>query len=224
MGFFCRWDAARRPDVEIGRDSYLTFLVEKLEFPCTIFEGLLNGCFMGNFRLFMLILAVAAVSCAKRGNGNSENSGPLPPATQTGANVLGCYLDKTPYIIENNQNTFDFAAGLGNDTFFIAGCPAPYATYWRSLHYLEIEMYHGLQVGVAYAATDNNHIRAEYEVDSTCLYDGYDGPDVTACAGTVTLTKFDQVKRIMSGVFDVKFAIPGCDTVELSDGRFDFKY
>lgn len=169
-------------------------------------------------------LSVFVVACAKKKDSNALNAGPLPSVTQTGANVLGCYLDTTPYILRNDPSVFDFGAGVGNDTFFICGCPAPIATYWQALHFLELEVYHGMQVGVPYAATDNNHVRVEYDVDSACYYVGYDDIDVTACGGSVTLTKFDQTNGIVSGLFEVEFAIPGCDTVRLTDGRFDFSY
>lgn len=173
----------------------------------------------------LLLLAVFVLGCAKkRRNAVPATTGPLPAATQKGANVLACYLDTTPYIIQDDGNPLDFEAGADSYTFFISGCPPPFITYWQALHFLELEVYYGDKVGVPYAANDTFHVKVEYEVDSACYYIGYDDIDVLACGGSVTLTKFDQANRIVSGVFDAKFAIPGCDTVTMSDGRFDFSY
>ena len=40
--------------------------------------------------------------------------------------------------------------------------------------------------------------------------------------GTIQLTKFDTVNKIVSGIFDsLAFPIPGCDTLYVTSGRFD---
>jgi hypothetical protein len=176
----------------------------------------------GRLICWILTGALLATSCHKN---STPVTSPLPPATQIGANMLACYLDTTPLILENSQNTFDFSAGRGtNDTFYIAGAPAPTLSYFFAIHYLQLEIFNNPEIGMPYAANDSTHINFQYQTDSTCLIRSYDAPIFTDCSGTVTITKLDNNNRIMSGVFNVKFAIPGCDSVTLSDGWFDFRF
>jgi len=151
----------------------------------------------------------------------------FPPGTQTGADVMACYLDSSTWVIENNyQNTGDFAAGMGtNDTFFITGYPMPGYTPFLSLQTMQLVIFNHFQVDTPYAANDSTHILFEYWPDSTCQGVLYEIPNLTPVSGTVTVTKFDYNKRIMSGVFNAKFIIPDCyDTVTLRDGWFDFRF
>jgi hypothetical protein len=173
-----------------------------------------------------MIFCPTVWSCTKKNA--SGNPYALPPATQTGADVMACYLDSSTWVIENNyQNTGDFSAGMGtNDTFFIAGYPLPGYTPYRAIHTLQLEIFNHFQVGVPYAANDSSHIIFFYLIDSTCQGGNlYEIPLFTPVSGTVTLTKFDYNSRIMSGVFNAKFVISDCnDTVTLRDGWFDLRF
>ncbi len=41
--------------------------------------------------------------------------------------------------------------------------------------------------------------------------------------GTLTITRFDLNAGIISGTFDFVLAKPGCDTIKVTQGRFDRK-
>lgn len=43
-------------------------------------------------------------------------------------------------------------------------------------------------------------------------------------SGILTITKFDKVNYIISGTFEFTTALNGCDTLRITDGRFDIKY
>ena len=43
-------------------------------------------------------------------------------------------------------------------------------------------------------------------------------------SGTLTITHFDNVEYIISGTFEFVTATEGCDTVRVTDGRFDIPY
>ncbi len=50
-----------------------------------------------------------------------------------------------------------------------------------------------------------------------CTYEDYN-----VMTGTLTLTKFDSQKSILSGVFQFRTYNPACgDTIIIADGRFD---
>lgn len=40
----------------------------------------------------------------------------------------------------------------------------------------------------------------------------------------VNITKFDTQNRIIAGTFEYTLYKPGCDTVRITQGRFDVKY
>ena len=42
--------------------------------------------------------------------------------------------------------------------------------------------------------------------------------------GKITITKFDQQLRILSGKFYCTMLKSGCDTLKITDGRFDIKF
>ncbi|TAE59175.1 MAG: hypothetical protein EAY68_10990, partial [Bacteroidetes bacterium] len=48
-------------------------------------------------------------------------------------------------------------------------------------------------------------------------------PDVFS-EGKLTINQLDRNRRIISGVFDVILSKIGCDTIRLTNGRFDFKF
>ena len=54
---------------------------------------------------------------------------------------------------------------------------------------------------------------------SACDYDGR-----LIKNGQVTLTRFDEVARVASGRFAFVLYKPGCDTLRVTDGRFDVKF
>ncbi|MDU0369639.1 hypothetical protein ACFPAF_04475 [Hymenobacter endophyticus] len=52
-----------------------------------------------------------------------------------------------------------------------------------------------------------------------CSYDG-----VNIRTGTLTLTRYDPVARIAAGRFAFTLYEPGCDTLRVTDGRFDVQF
>lgn len=47
--------------------------------------------------------------------------------------------------------------------------------------------------------------------------------DVTS-SGTFTLKRLDKVNRIIAGEFNANMYKAGCDTIKITNGRFDFKF
>jgi hypothetical protein len=43
-------------------------------------------------------------------------------------------------------------------------------------------------------------------------------------SGTLTITKFDQSSFMISGLFEFTQALDECDTMRVTDGRFDVKF
>jgi hypothetical protein len=46
----------------------------------------------------------------------------------------------------------------------------------------------------------------------------------TNVSGAITIVKLDKVNHIISGTFNATLIKPDCDTVKITEGRFDMKY
>ena len=62
------------------------------------------------------------------------------------------------------------------------------------------------------AATFLDYPKCEYDRDSTVYREG-----------KLTITKFDLENQIISGTFEFTLTKPGCDTIKVTQGRFDMK-
>ncbi|NJO00911.1 MAG: hypothetical protein HC880_03765 [Bacteroidia bacterium] len=47
--------------------------------------------------------------------------------------------------------------------------------------------------------------------------------DISLAEGELTITRFDLDARIIAGLFEFTLAKPGCDTIRITEGRFDMK-
>jgi hypothetical protein len=159
-----------------------------------------------------------------------DNTYGLPNATESGANIFACVLNGygtyTNFIVATDFNDPNYAtsgngAWVKTDTLIIAGAPQ-IGSYFQGIQFTIIG---DLQQGAQYSIDSISTI-ATIATDSTCngvsLY-----PIVSiASSGTIQLTKFDTVTKIVSGTFNCTFPpFTSCDsTVYATYGRFDYKY
>ena len=88
---------------------------------------------------------------------------------------------------------------------------------------VSIDIYSPVNVGGIYDLTnppledvlfdwgEGDNIRCRYEPENTL-------------SGTLTITYFDEEEYIVSGTFEFTTATEGCDTIRVTDGRFDIPY
>lgn len=110
--------------------------------------------------------------------------------------------------------------GGENDTIRIFGSPNT-SGYFEDI---TIVIKGNLLEGVTYNFNGADYY-ADYSTNKTCL--GYTGSGVTHClatSGYTILTKFDASNKILSGKFECVIPIPSCNTLNITDGRFDIKY
>ena len=175
--------------------------------------------------LLPIFLITMLISCKKDKTG-SEAADQLPPSTQIGANTFGCLVNGTVWIPKGFSGT---------------GTPNPhiiYSTGLNGLPYLMIEtkqiIENSVEGTIILYFFNLDHIgNFDYSADFNfsfgwSKYFGQCGvlPSDTSLnkSGVGTVTKLDLQNRIISGTFNCMFKITQCETISLSNGRFDIKF
>jgi len=167
----------------------------------------------------LLLILTCSSNCIKNGTHTAQ----LPPATQEGKNTCGflvngkvwlprgdngfsnlnCIYDET-YMGAFNINGYMYESGATNSISFVVAIDSIQSA---GLYKLNVK---GAGIG-------------EYcnKVTLCCYYWTDTIPNHNAF---LNITKLDKQKRIVSGTFEFAQSKQGCDTVRITQGRFDMKY
>jgi hypothetical protein len=144
----------------------------------------------------------------------------LPPATQTGANTLGCLVNGQAWTPQGND---------GYSNYSVVYDPNPYGVldlttyrYQQSPNNKQILILYArnLHALKSYDLVDPSITRVSWKDRLTGCDFNSNAPD-TYHKGTLTITRLDVQAGIISGTFNFTLAKPGCDTVRVTQGRFD---
>ena len=176
---------------------------------------------MRNNLLLCLSAAVLTATACEREDLDPVDQ--LPPATQTGANTVGCLLNGQPWTPVGNgtsKNFFiDYDPTLGKGVFALSA--ERYLADFPRDESLVIFANPFKNAGT-YNLGDPLVTRAGFNSPQcSCYYNSRDAG--TYCKGTLTITRLDNQARIISGTFEFMLAKPGCDTIKVTQGRFDKK-
>jgi len=149
----------------------------------------------------------------------------LPPITQTGANTFGCVVNGQVFRPQGNDGTANYSVVY--DPTFEGGnldIRAYQLTKNSQPQYLIVG---GSQIdkpGVYRLTADTKKLAyyADANQPPTCARYSSDMP-ATYCRGTLTVTRLDLAAGIVAGTFAFTLAQPGCDTIRVTEGRFDKK-
>ena len=174
----------------------------------------------------LLLAALLGLSQCKK-KSDPAPVGQLPPATQTGANTFGCLLNGQPWTPSGNNGTPNLVVTYDPN---YSGGALQIKTYRYSGAKNDVLL--GIVIGAAqvskagdYTISLNGGNGANYidnGVPSPCNYYG-EAPTLTYRKGTLTLTRLDPAAGIVSGTFSFTLYQPGCDSVRVTQGRFDKK-
>ena len=157
---------------------------------------------------------------------SSTQEDQLPPATQTGANTFGCKINGYVFVPKGYSGT---------------GIPNPHVIFDNGLNnlpYLQIDatQYSPANISEGYIIISIGSIRGSGNYASPTNFNFFTGWQniIGNCHtiafdstikkwGNATITKYDPSNRIISGSFAYKFKTINCDTIFVTDGRFDFK-
>lgn len=140
----------------------------------------------------------------------------LPGATQTGENIFGCLVNGKALVVVNTskqwaifqQGQLEFGASFENENLnqsvdMILGDP--------------------LINGIDYSFIDpSSYYHSGYSLrmsSTVCLYEFEN-----TFSGSVTFSKMDRVNFIIAGTFEFSTVTSSCDTIRITDGRFDMQY
>ena len=150
----------------------------------------------------------------------------LPPETQTGAGTFGCLVNGKAYVaLSSIKCRGDWQ---GQSTLFVSGEGSLNGDYnnqeiFSAGMLLNGGLRNGQEFNLVRFSQPINSTLSQFAADATIKLCGYHGDYIKA--GQVTLVKFDPVARIAAGRFAFVLYEPGgCDTLRVSNGRFDVKF
>ncbi len=151
----------------------------------------------------------------------------LPAATQEGKNTCGFLVNGKLWLpkgkLGNGQPNLSwwYDPAYRNGTFNISG-----VRYDKS----EGDKFTGFSMAIdnffsvgTYSLNVIDGRGSQYsDFNRNCIY--YHQDTLFGHKSLLTITKFDTQNRIIAGIFEFSLAKPGCDTIRITEGRFDIKF
>ena len=178
--------------------------------------------------LLLLALSVLALQCKEDEPEVVNQLDLLPPATQTGEYTFGCLVNGQAWVPENSYyivamyqfNLLQLGAEVEN-----RNTDQGLGIYIRPEEpgAIEERTYDLIPEPIRGATfTDSFNTKTgsvEGDDGGICWYEYEDLLD-----GTLTITHFDTENFVISGTFEFTTVHEGCDTIRVTDGRFDTHY
>lgn len=180
--------------------------------------------FIKSSLFLFIVLILCCFSCHKH---KLLESNGLPPATQGGKNTMGFLLNGKPWLPAGYDGgtanlTFDYEPNFKNGGFDIAAYQRINGRNYDesfgfgisdSLNYMSIPITLPLGQKTLFGLRFSNGTNCEYFSTDSGTYD----------SGSLTITKLDATPNrvIISGKFNATLYKPGCDTIHITEGRFD---
>ena len=168
----------------------------------------------------LLLAALLGLSQCKKKDPDPVDQ--LPPATQTGANTFGCLVNGQVWTPQGNDGTANYTAYY--DRTFRGG------NFGIRVYRLDKKASQDIIMGGDSISRVGTYSlirvpRTVYFGDNqqpaTCQ--SQDGKSSQYCRGGLTITRLDTQIGIVSGTFWFTLYKPGCDSIRVTDGRFDRK-
>jgi hypothetical protein len=174
---------------------------------------------MKNLLIIIPITLCLLFSSCKKDDAKPE----LPPATQTGERTFGAYVNGEVWVPKGRPSTFQPNLNVVYDPGYKGGT-------------IEINAYRDLGsdpreneeifIYMTYLNSEGIYSLTNPETGTSFFY----SPDCNFLReedvyrqGTLEITHLDMEEGIVSGKFEFTLAKPGCDTIRVTEGRFDYK-
>lgn len=174
-----------------------------------------------------LIILTGCSSCKKNANPPPDNAYDLPNATQTGANIFACRINGKNFITDNSKikpggYPYYVGGGFASDTLYFAGQSNNSAALWSLYFNVPKNAKEGNTYNID--GTNANSILITDSVNCQgIIFNIYKFPSIK---GDLVINRLDKVNKIMSGTFNctIPITVLNCDTLNITDGRFDIHY
>lgn len=179
-------------------------------------------------RKFFFAFAILSCFCFAEWKKNKHSPPPdnpsgLPNATQEGKNTIGFLLNGKPWTPKGFRGTgnlsIDYDPSYNQGIFSIVAYDfsEPEAKQFiigirDSLNYLGAP--------ITLPLTRESLFSVSY--NSPCDY--FNQSNEVSSSGSLSITKLDKSNGVISGTFDATLSINGCETVQITEGRFDMKF
>ncbi|MBC6699972.1 DUF6252 family protein [Hymenobacter puniceus] len=176
-------------------------------------------------KLFLYVALLLLSQCSKCKDNDPAPEAQLPPATQTGANTFGCLVNGQPWTPQGNFGYPNYAVSYDRTA---SGGVLFIQTYRIDSREPEGDTNMTLLVGTlpgvnSYSLRDWRRSTATFnDQKRRCSWRSTDST-TTTCRGSMTITRLDLTAGIISGTFAFTLYKPGCDSVRVTQGRFDKK-
>ena len=154
--------------------------------------------------------------------------GTLPPASQIGANTFGCLVNGALCQPKGTTGTPNFSVVY--DPIYNGGDLTITVDQIEGSHrrYLALLAAPIAGTGRYSFARPSGQCTAHY-TEMPAMPDGcnvlYSDQDVAYRTGQLTITRLDMQARIVAGTFNLKLLkAGGCDTIRITQGRFDARF
>jgi len=164
----------------------------------------------------LLVIALfASESCNLFGSEPKSELEKLPPATMEGKNTFGCLVNGKAWVTRTSTDVLAFyQSGVLQVSAYIDEKGREQA--------IDLIVLNGLTQGTTYDLTNIPSHAATFSwvrPSGICFYE-----EENTISGNLTITKLDQTNLIVAGVFEFTTVVAGCDTIKVTNGRFDVLY
>ncbi len=173
---------------------------------------------------FLLLVPLALLlGCKKNEPAAARPEDQLPPATQTGANTFGCLLNGQPWTPSGSNGTDNYKViydpGYAGGSLDIRAYRYPPGQTTNQYIFIGGGSINkpgsypldGVKAGVYYRSG----------IKGSC--NEYNNAPGLVMHGQLVVIRLDYAQGIVSGTFSFTLSQPGCDTVKVTQGRFDKK-
>ena len=178
-------------------------------------------------KLFLLLIITIAFSCCNNDDDNNPTNpiDQLPPATQTGAQTIGCLVNGEPFI--DNASFNNFYQFIDGEYYLVINWDINTSNGFKdgqiSLSKIEV------QEGQTYILNISDYLEDDY-VGGNGTYTTNIGAITqyetnSNYTGQIHFTRFDTENFIMSGTFEFEAQdIFSEETISITNGRFDLNF
>lgn len=169
------------------------------------------------FCFYIILMLVVCSSCKTDILSPKEE---LPAATQEGLNTFGCLVNGEVWIPKRIYNKLEYFYYENDGSFNV--------TAYKKIGSNDINQELGFGVLEGLIAEDS-YILSNLETTKSMA--GFNNYNLNCYyetnpkqAGTLSIIKLDTANHIIAGTFEFTVWTEECDTIKVTDGRFDIKY